>query len=192
MKQLAFGAILTTLTLGWASPAQAGGIDPDKLIELIEKVVQKQSKGKRGRELSEVAKTGREKANAKHARRILDRTRISVHFDDTKFKDAIDFVRDVTNLNIVVSKKAQEEFADEELTLKLKKIKVRNCLELLLAQVSDDLKYGFRHGVLWIGRSDEVVRQLVVRVYYIGDIINPPKDFPAPRLGLKGLLGGDK
>ena len=43
----------------------------------------------------------------------------------------------------------------------------------------------------WIGLKEEWKPQMVTRIIYIGDLVNRPPDFPAPRLGLKGVTRDD-
>ena len=57
----------------------------------------------------------------------LDTRKISVNFVKTPFSEVLDFIRDVTGLNIVLSKKAEEELGKKEITLRVKKIQLRSC-----------------------------------------------------------------
>ena len=97
----------------------------------------------------------------------------------------------MTGLNIVITKKGREAIDDSgrDVRLKLNKIRLRNCLILMLQGISDDLCFGIRHGVLVFGTKDEFRgRSIVLRVYDIGDIIRPKPDFPAPEAGLDASL----
>ena len=97
----------------------------------------------------------------------------------------------MTGLNIVLSAKVRKEYEDAEVTLRVRKVKLRSCLNLVLEQVGKDVRYGFKHGVLWIGLKEEWKKEMVVKTIYVGDILRRPPDFPAPRLGLKGVTWDD-
>lgn len=168
---------------------RAGGIDADKLLELLEKAAVEGS-GDKTRWMTTELKTSRDRAAAAELAVALDERRVSVNFDRTPFSEAIDFVRDVTGLNIVVSKKASEELEEREVTLRLKKVTLRSCFELLLELGHEELRYGVRHGVLWLGLASEWPKVMVLKIIDVSDITAPIPNFPAPELGLK--TGGFK
>ena len=122
--------------------------------------------------------------------RRLDNQRITLNFEETSFGEALDFFRDVTSLNVVVSKKAQDlvEGNPAKLKLRLKDVKVLNALELVLTQSDPNLRYGVRHGVLEIGTNEDWKgKNMILDVIPIDDIIYRPPDFPAPEAGLDVL-----
>lgn len=186
---LLLGLLCPTLALA-QDDEKRGGLDPERLQEIIELALEQARRAKVGKERPADAKTRAEWATVKKLRRRLDGSTVTINFKGTPFSECIDFIRDVTGFNIVVSKEAQKEFDEEGVDLRLKKVKLRNCIELLLEQVSKDLSYGFRNGVLWIGKAETFKTKTILRTYYVGDITRAPKDFPAPRLGLKGLKFG--
>jgi hypothetical protein len=122
--------------------------------------------------------------------RTLDVSRISLNLDGVEFDEAIGFLRDVTDLNIVVSRRAQDivQAGTTKLKLRLKDVKVRNAFELILTQTDKDLRYGIRNGVLEVGTPDDWKgRNLVLDVIPIDDLLFHPPDFPAPEAGLDAL-----
>ncbi|RMG19032.1 MAG: hypothetical protein D6731_00765 [Planctomycetota bacterium] len=176
------------LALGFlAAPprAQAQGVDGEKLKEIIERATEGPRRGARRKE---APPRGRARARGalRALRRALDTRVVSVNFRGTTFLEAVDFVRDVSGVNIVVSPRARKAFADAEVNLRLKKVRLRSCLNLVLDQVSPDLRYGFKHGVLWIGTADEwkAQRKLVLEIYDVSDITRRPPNFKAPKIGL--------
>ncbi|MGE0711597.1 MAG: hypothetical protein AB7N76_03720 [Planctomycetota bacterium] len=187
-------SLLLALTLLGALPAaaqektrRAGGIDEERLVELIAEAVRANEQRKWGRELPPELRNDRDKLAYQRLRRSLDGARVSVAFDGTSFVDCLDFLRDVTGLNIVASKEALEAYKDAEVKLKLKKVTLKSVLELLAEQLGKDLRYGLRNGVLWIGLQPEVKQEMVLRFYEVSDIIANIPDFPGPKMGLKGL-----
>jgi hypothetical protein len=162
-----------------------GGLDEDKLLELIEQAVAQGKKGKNKLEVGVVAANRRELAQALKIQRTLDNGVITATFTKTEFTDCLDFIRDVTGMNIVLSKAAKKEFGELEVTLRLKKVKIRNLLNLLLEQADKALRYGVKHGVLWIGLKEEWKTKKILRVIDVSDILHRPPNFPGPKLGLK-------
>lgn len=170
------------LPLAFSSPALAQGIDKDKLEELIEKATEGKRKNKK--EMRPRAKKKGDKRVAKEMRKLLKRRKVTINFVKTEFTEVLDFLRDITGLNIVLSKEAKKQFGKSPVTLRVKKIKLRSALNLILDQVSKDLRYGVKHGVMWIGLKSEWKKQMITKLYYIGDIITRPPDFPGPKVGL--------
>ncbi len=178
---------LLGLTLLLAPPATAqeegrGGLDADRLVELLQETATAEAESRLDR--TRDAETAEDRAVAREVRRTLAGRKVTVNFDKTPFEECVDFLRDVTELNIVVSKGARELLKDKLVTLRLRNIRLKSCLELLLQQADPDLRYGVRHGVLTIGLKDEWRRAMRLEIYFVGDLIHQPPDFPAPRVGL--------
>jgi type II secretory pathway component HofQ len=177
------------LLLAFAGPALAQGrerrMDPDRLREIIEEATAAESRSKLDR--TGDAETKGDQRVAKEVRRMLATRRVTVSFDQTPLTEGLDFLRDVTGLNIVISKRALERAGEKKLTLRLKDIKLKNCLELMLQLADGELRYGVRHGVLTIGLSDEWRSAMRVELYFVADLLDGIPDFPAPRLGLEGV-----
>ncbi len=192
---LAFVAALS------ATPAQAqdfgeedearGGIDEERLIELIEETVRANEERRLGREFLVDYDTRAEELQVEQLRRGLSTRRVTVNFDQTTFAECIEFLIDVTGENIVVSKEVREEFGEQNIRLKVKRVTLRSCLNLLLEQTGEGVRYGYRHGVLWIGNQGERKQRLVLRFYDVSDIVRRLPDFPGPRLGLDGVIWDD-
>ena len=200
LRALALAVIcpLTLLTVLSTSPARGqdesegrGGIDEERLIELIEQTVQANEARRLGREFLVDYETRAEELQALQRRRGLETRRVTVNFEKATFAECIDFLRDVTGENIVLSKETLTEFGQKDISLRVKNVSLRSCLNLLLEQTGEDVRYGFRHGVLWIGNSGERSQRLVLRFYDVSDIVRKLPDFPGPRLGLKGLTWDD-
>lgn len=172
--------------LAFSSPAFAQGLDKDKLEELIEKATEGGGK-KNEKEMLPRAKKKGDKQVAKELRKLLKKRTVTVNFVKTEFTEVLDFLRDITGLNIVLSKEAKKELGKAPVTLRVKKIQLKSCLNLILDQVSKDLRYGVKHGVMWIGLKTEWKKEMVTKLYYVGDLVRQPPDFPAPKVGL-----GDK
>lgn len=186
MVRIALAALLCAL----AVPATAAAQDDDRaeraerLRELVEQSAVgtvRKSKRDRTREVADA-----DRPAAERIVRALDAKRITIDFRETSLDEALDFLRDVSGLNVVLSKKAREELEGEKvaINLKLKDVKLRSVLELMLEQTHDELRYGVRHGVLYIGVDAEWKQELVLDFIPVDDILHRPKDFPGPKVGL--------
>ena len=183
-------ATLPLLLLGLSTPALAQGrLDPDRLVELLEETTAAEQKNKLDRTGDAETKEDREKA--KEVRRTLATRRVTVNFDKMPLTECLDFLRDVTALNVVITKGALAQAGEKLVSLKLKDVKLKNCLELLLQLADGDLRYGVRHGVLTIGLADEWRSAMKLELYFVADLIDGTPDFPAPRLGLDGATWDD-
>lgn len=184
--------LLTCLCLLSSVPPQAGADDDEDLREKVVEIIQKSvtASVKNAVDRTGFVTTKADREAAKKIRRVLKTRKVTVNFDGTSFDDAIDFIRDITSLNIVVSKDAQSIVKDKGLKvkLKLKKIQLRSCLIHMLQCLDDELCFGVRQTVLMIGTKDEFkAKSVTLRIHDLGDIGKKRPDFPAPRIGLDKL-----
>jgi hypothetical protein len=173
--------------LGLTSTAWAQGLDEDRLLEIVEENVQRQRRNSLDQMFT--ATTREDRSAAREIGRLLDSRQVTVNFQEVPFEDCLDFLRDVTGLNIVLSMGAAELLEDEarDIRLRLRDVRLRSCLELLLRLENPELRYGVRHGVLVIGLVEEFAEDFVLELYDVSDLVHSPPDFPAPRIGLEGL-----
>lgn len=146
-----------------------------------------------GRDLPITALLAKQKKSgaALEITRKLDTQQISLNFDGTPFNEAIDFLRDITGLNFVITKGAKELIEGEsvEVSLRLKNITLKNALNLILA-AHENLKWRIEDGVVKIGTGEDSKEQLFLEFYDVNEIVSKPPDFPAPKLGLNLSAGG--
>lgn len=128
---------------------------------------------------------------AEEINRRLASQRVNLNFDATPFLETINFLRDITGLNFVVSKGARDVIETDslEVSLRLKEISLKNALQLILS-VNSDLKYAVKDSVVVITTKDADQIELFLEFYEVSDIINKIPDFPAPGLGLQSPQGG--
>lgn len=117
--------------------------------------------------------------------RRLESQPITLNFDQTPFDEAINFLRDITGLNYVLSREAADIVENEQVTvsLRLRNIKLKNALNLILAS-HESLTYRIESGVIKIGTKTDQAEQLFLEFYDVTEIVTTPPDFPAPELGL--------
>jgi hypothetical protein len=198
MKRLVVYAVLFMFVLGPLAPLLQGqGIDlgeeedgmsaaefREYIYELIERIIE------------QYASTGPNVDNESDPRivdyifRKLELQQVTVHFQETSFQDCLDFLRDITGLNIVISARARDivESEDIKVNLRLREIKLKSVLALML-EVSDELVYGVKYDVLYIGTKEDWLRSgQYLFIYSIHEIVYRPPDFPAPKIGLGDIV----
>jgi hypothetical protein len=117
--------------------------------------------------------------------RKLDGQKISVNFDQTPLDEAINFIRDVTGLNVAISSAAQERLDAEhpKVTLRLRDISVRNAIYHVLG-ADEQLVCEVRPDMLVVNSKDTVKKKSVTTFYDVSDIIDSRPDYVAPTMGL--------
>jgi beta-lactamase regulating signal transducer with metallopeptidase domain len=121
----------------------------------------------------------------------LQRQLPALTFDAVGFSDVIDFLRDVSGMNIFVNWKAVEEAKVDRNTpvsANLRNIKFSKALNVILDSVGGGqvkLGYTIDEGVLVITTADDLVHHVVTRVYDVRDLLAlPPRNAartnPAP------------
>ena len=125
--------------------------------------------------------------------RRLESQQITLNFDRTPFNEAIDFLRDITGLNYVISTEAQELVDNEtvEVSLRLRNISLNNALKLIVAS-NPSLRWRIESGVIKITTDEAATEELALEFYDVNEIVSTPPDYPAPELGLQlaGSGGG--
>jgi hypothetical protein len=131
---------------------------------------------------------------ARRIREILGMSKITLNFEETPLGHCVDFLRDITETNIVMSKDVQEMAMDLTVTLQVSDLRLENALNLILDGTGQDLEWAIRHDVLYIRTSEEREKEKPDRTFVlidISDILFVPPDFPAPKLGV-GKLDRDQ
>ncbi|MHC4662390.1 MAG: hypothetical protein ACYS8W_11940 [Planctomycetota bacterium] len=117
----------------------------------------------------------------------LENQEVTLNFVDTEFTEAINFLRDITGLNFVVSNEALDAVSGSTVNLRLGKIKLKNALNLILE--GTDLKYRIKNGVIYIATEDGEPEELYLEFYSVSEIINNVPDFGAPQIALRDYGG---
>ena len=122
--------------------------------------------------------------------RALDRVLPEMKFTGVTFGDAIDFIRDVSGVNIHVNWKALEQenvTADTPVNIRLRSVTLRKVLNLLLSEASgsDALTYYVDAGVVEITTREVADKKVYTKVYPIHDLIMDVPDFEGPDFSLQ-------
>jgi hypothetical protein len=121
-------------------------------------------------------------ARAGTTNRQLDATLPELRLDGVALSDAIDFLRDVSDANIVVNWKALEEAGvsrDASVTLHLRNITLRKAMQLVLSEASggDKLSFTLDQGVVEITTRELVDQKMFTCIYPVDDLIMDIPDF---------------
>jgi uncharacterized membrane protein YgcG len=122
----------------------------------------------------------------------------SLNLSNVSFGDAIDFVRDLTNLNINVHWKELELLhvtKETPVNVRLRSISTRKALELILAEAGagTPLTYYIDEGVIEITTREAADARMITRVYDVGDLTLDIPDFEGRSMSLtegNGASGG--
>jgi hypothetical protein len=119
------------------------------------------------------------------AMRRLSRVRVSVAFKDMRFEDAVEYVRHVAGFNVLVAPALAAKGTEgiRPLTMTLHDVSLRQLVELV-AQFSG-AKLKFEDGILQFTTVEDARGKPVLRIYAIGDVTMPIRNFPAPDINLR-------
>ena len=119
----------------------------------------------------------------------------NLSLNNVSFGDAIDYLRDLTNLNINVHWKEMELLhvtKETPVNVRLRAISTRKALELVLAEAGagTPLTYYIDEGVIEITTREAADTRMITRVYDVGDLILEIPDFEGPAMGLDNTATG--
>ncbi|MCZ6691584.1 MAG: hypothetical protein O7H41_18520 [Planctomycetota bacterium] len=133
-----------------------------------------------------------ETERTKKIRQFLSTRNITMNFDMTPLDAVLQFFGDVTSMDIVLSKAAEDLSKNEDLTVSLsvRELPLKSGLNLIVDATGADLNWMIRHEVIYVYTEAEADKLRESRSFYlidISDILYLPPDFPAPELGFGGL-----
>jgi hypothetical protein len=123
--------------------------------------------------------------------RQIDRTLPEMKFTGVTFGEAVDFLRDVSGLNMHVNWKAlaeQNVTPDTPVNIRLRAVSMRKVLNLLLSEAAggDTLAWYVDGGVVEITTKELSDRKMYTKVYPVDDLIMDVPDFTnAPDFSLQ-------
>jgi type II secretory pathway component GspD/PulD (secretin) len=124
-----------------------------------------------GRVQSAAAQAADEQTAAK-----LQRSMPEIKFDNVPLKDALDFFRDVTQVDFFIDAKGLEAAgvdASATVTLNARNLPAEQALALLLRSASPNVGYTIDGGVVYVSARDEVAQKVITRVYPVAGLENP-------------------
>jgi hypothetical protein len=113
-----------------------------------------------------------------------------VKFENVALKDALEFIRDVSNANIHVNWRAIEIAGvsqDTNVNMHLRNVTLRKTLDLLLSEAGGGtaLTYYIDQGVIEVTTKELADKEMMTQVYPVQDLVVEIPDFTdAPNVGL--------
>jgi hypothetical protein len=123
-------------------------------------------------------------AGRDEAVRKLSTLKVSVEFDKIRLQDALDYLRDVSGLNVVVAPSALAKEGDATVSLKAKDLSVKSVLKLMLH--GRGLAATWRDGALVVLPTEELGAATTMRIYDVRSHLLKLDDHPGPRMELNG------
>lgn len=120
----------------------------------------------------------------------LSNLKVSLDFKDAPLEAVVDYIREISDLNIVIDQKVAEKKAT--VTIKVTEISLRSVFNLMLQAHGADILY--KEGVLQILLKEDIIdRTLKMEIYDCRDILYPIQDFPGVDIKLAdiGVLAED-
>ncbi|MBI3856136.1 MAG: STN domain-containing protein, partial [Planctomycetes bacterium] len=110
--------------------------------------------------------------------RKLETMKVTVDFEDVRLPEAVDYLRDVTGLNLVILPKAMEKDGESKIRLKVKDLSVKSVLRLLLA--TRGLTATYRDGAIVIVPKDELQDTTTMKMFDVRALQVKIQDFDGP------------
>lgn len=112
----------------------------------------------------------------------IETLKVSLNFTDAPLAEVVDFFREITGVNILVSKGVKDSGDDHPVTLKVDELKAVDALALITQMV--DLSYKLEDGVLMIVTKEETKQDTYLELYDVRDLLFHLRDFQAPEISL--------
>ncbi|MCY2954283.1 MAG: hypothetical protein NTU53_20305 [Planctomycetota bacterium] len=129
------------------------------------------------------------------AKMALGRTIPAISFTNVPLRDAIDFLREISGVNVQVHWKALEQAGvtpDTMVNMRLRQVPLRKVLTLLLTEVAGGptLTYYIDDGVIEVTTREMADGQMFTKVYWVQDLLAEPPEFVVPDFMLGNEGGG--
>lgn len=102
-------------------------------------------------------------------------------FEDQPLIEVVNFLRDISGLNITIDPDIDSE--EKRVDLKLQNVVLQEALDLILRNTG--LDYTFKENTLYITEKGKAFGDLVFDIYNVTDILNKIRDFPGPTIQVK-------
>lgn len=119
----------------------------------------------------------------------IETLKVSLNFTDAPLSEVVDFFREITGVNILVSKGVKDSGDEHPVTLKVDELKAVDALSLITNMV--DLSYKLEEGVLMIVTKEETKKDTYLELYDVRDLLFHLRDFKAPEISLGSGTAGE-
>lgn len=110
----------------------------------------------------------------------------TVAYEEADITQVVKDIAKKARITIVIDKKALEDIDEDDrlVTIELAEIKAMNALNIVIDEVG--LHKMYKNGVLYLTTEEKAEGVTVTKTYDVRDITAKIRDFPAPRLRLRG------
>ena len=115
--------------------------------------------------------------------------RISLNFTDTPLPEVVSFMQEVTQLNIMIDRRAIEDPESKTVTFKVEELAFDQALDLILKMA--DLAYRIDEGVIVVTSKEAMMKETVLELYDVQDLTIKITNFKAPEIADGGRRGRD-
>jgi type II secretory pathway component GspD/PulD (secretin) len=114
----------------------------------------------------------------------LNTMRVTVDFSNSTLEEAISYLRDFTNINIIVDAEVYKNQSEDQLkvTLKVKDLLLKSVLKLMLN--SRELTAMYKEGVVLIVPKGKIDKAVTLQLYDVRDLLVKIQDFAGPKVEL--------
>ena len=105
----------------------------------------------------------------------LKNIKISLDFKNAPLETVVDYVRELSGLNVLIDKSAREK-GEIVISLTVKEVSLKSALQLMLKPQGLDTM--FEEGVLLIVSKEKTQEKVFTEIYDVRDLLFPIKDFP--------------
>lgn len=115
---------------------------------------------------------------------VLETTTVNINFTDTRLQDAVSFLQNYANVNIMILPSVFQEHSEDELLVNLQAegVTVKNALDLIT--LTKGLSYKIDRGVVQIGTEAESRGPVILDLYDVKDLTVPVRSFPGEDINL--------
>lgn len=120
------------------------------------------------------------------ALRRLAHVRVDVDFREMSLSEAVRFIGEVADFNVIVGPELQRDQGEEglpKITLKLRNATLKQVADLVARFTNTKMAYS--GGILSFTTPEAARGKPVLRIYSIGDITAPIRNFPGPDMNLR-------
>lgn len=119
----------------------------------------------------------------------IETLKVSLSFTDAPLTEVVDFFREITGVNILISKGVKDGGDEYPVTLKVDELKAVDALGLITNMV--DLSYKLEEGVLMIITKEEMKKDTYLELYDVRDLLFHLRDFKAPEISIGDGTAGE-
>jgi type II secretory pathway component HofQ len=106
--------------------------------------------------------------------------RITLDFKNATLQAVADYIREIADVNLVVSHKVEGK--GDDISIKVQDISLKSVLSLVLKPKG--LTYVIRDGVLMLTTVEDANEDVIMEIYDVRDLLYPIKDFPGVDISL--------